>query len=289
MMRRALGVTIVLALSVSASAQQAPVSKSLLEMKKGALAELNKLKGEMLKRNACSEAIDCDNIGVKLMTSLKAMPEKGASSPFPGEKAYDEVLDLWAEAGPALAKICTDAEAELKDKELDEAKLFAGWFETFPDLARGIKHLNRRRKFMKLPAVTQDWSASIGGYLHGIYLKVNKDQPSFWPSALVNSTVYWVLALSADFAQKQIGLFLSRSSSSTGFLSGSSRRHCGPFGWRPPKSITTTVPAELTPGGNGLGSSPPNDVGISVSSAPGQVITSAPGRPVAPPPPSRQE
>src|ERR1041384_5512473 len=116
-----------------------------------------------------------------------------------------------------------------------------------------------------------------------------KDQLSFWPSALTNSTLYCVLALSALLAQKQIGLFLSRSRSSTGFLSGSSSLHWGFLGWRPPKSITTTVPAELTPGGNGLGSSPPNDVGISVSSAPGQVITSAPGLPIAPPPASRHE
>lgn len=178
MMRRAWVVTILFATTLSASAQQAPPSKALLDMKKGVLAELNKLKGELLKRNARNEALDCDNIGVKLMTPSKAMAERGASAPFPGDKAYDEVLDLWAEAGPALAKLCKDAEAELKDKELEEAKLFAGWFETFPDLSRGIKHLNRRRRFMKLPAVTQDWSSSIGGYLHGIYLKVNKDQPS---------------------------------------------------------------------------------------------------------------
>ena len=37
-------------------------------------------------------------------------------------------------------------------------------------------------------------------------------------------------AFRALFAQKQIGLFLSRSSSSTGFLSGSSSFHCGFLG-----------------------------------------------------------
>src|ERR1051326_7475272 len=106
MMRRALVVTILLATTLSASAQQAPPSKALLDLKKGVLAELNKLKGEMLKRNARNEALDCDNIGVKLMTPSKAMAERGASAPFPGDKAYDEVLDLWAEAEPALAQLC---------------------------------------------------------------------------------------------------------------------------------------------------------------------------------------
>src|SRR5437868_659126 len=144
-----------LAVAALLAPQQAPPSKALTEMKKGVLAELNKLKGELAKKGARNDVMDCDNIGLKLMTPSKAMPEKGASAPFPGEKAYEEVLDLWAEAGPALAKICKDAQGELKDKELDEAKLFAGWFETFPDIAKGIKHLNRRRRFMKLPAVTE--------------------------------------------------------------------------------------------------------------------------------------
>ena len=163
----------VLSALLLAAAQQPPPSKALLEMKKGVLSELNRLKGEMGKRNARNEAMDCDNIGAKVMTPAKPMPEKGASAPFPGDKAYEEVLDLWAEAGAALAKLCKEAQPELKDKELEEAKLLAGWFETYPDIARGIKHLNRRRKFMKLPAVTEDWSASNGAYLHGIYLKVN--------------------------------------------------------------------------------------------------------------------
>jgi hypothetical protein len=170
-----------LCLTLPAAAQQQPVlppSKALNELRKNLLLEINKLRGEMAKRNARAEAMDCDNIAMKLTTPSKSMPEKSASAPFPGEKAYEEVLDLWVEAGPALAKICKDALADLKDKELDEAKLFAGWFETFPDIAKGVKHLNKRRKFMKLPPVTEDWSASIGGYYHGIYLKVNKDHPS---------------------------------------------------------------------------------------------------------------
>lgn len=170
-----------LTLALPVAAQQPPAlppSKALLEMKKNVLAELAKLRGEMAKKNARAESMDCDNIAAKVMTPAKAMPEKSASAPFPGEAAYEEVLALWSEAGPALAKLCKDAEADLKEKELDEAKLYVGWFQTFPDLARGIRHLNRRRKFMKLPPVTEDWSASIGGYLHGIYLKVNKDQPS---------------------------------------------------------------------------------------------------------------
>src|SRR5205809_307906 len=129
-MRIAARMAIVLGLAIPASAQQPPglpPSKALLEMKKGALAELNRLKGEMLKRNARHEAMDCDNMALKVMTLSRPMPEKGASAPFPGEKAYEEVLDLWAEAGPALAKLCKDAQGELKEKELDESKLFAGW------------------------------------------------------------------------------------------------------------------------------------------------------------------
>jgi len=158
--------------------QAAPVSKALAEVRKAALAEVNKLRNEMLKRGARGEASDCDNIAAKILLPSKPMPEKGAAAPYPGDKAYDEVLTFWGEAGPALAKIYKDGEADLKDAELEEAKLFQGWFETWPDLATGIRHLNRRRKFCKLAAVTQDWSGSIGGYLHGIYLKKNKDQPS---------------------------------------------------------------------------------------------------------------
>jgi hypothetical protein len=58
--------------------------------------------------------MDCDNIGREGDDAVEAHAEKGASAPFPGEKAYDEVLDLWVEAGPALAKLCKDAQAELK-------------------------------------------------------------------------------------------------------------------------------------------------------------------------------
>lgn len=158
--------------------QTAPTSKALSEVRKNALAEMNKLRAEMAKRNARAEFSDCDNIAAKILTPSKAMPEKGASAPYPGDKAYEEVLAAWAEAGPALAKTYRDGQADLKDPELEEAKLFEGWFATWPDLAQGIRHLNARRKLCKLAPVTEDWSGSIGGYYHGIYLKKNKDQPS---------------------------------------------------------------------------------------------------------------
>jgi hypothetical protein len=171
-MRYALAIVVIFA-----SRQAVPSSKALAEVRKTALLEVNKLRTEMAKRNARAEISDCDNVAAKILLPSKAMPEKSASAPYPGDKAYEEVLTLWAEAGPALAKIYKDGQAELKDAELEEAKTFEGWFATWPDLAQGIRHLNARRKFCKLAPVTQDWSASIGGYYHGIYLKKNKDQP----------------------------------------------------------------------------------------------------------------
>src|SRR5207237_5054074 len=79
-----------------------------------------------------------------------------------------------------------------------------------------------------LPHRDQDGWRKAGSISEGRYLVVN-DQVSLTPSAVRNSTEYCVFPLSALFAQKQIGLFLSSSSSSTGFLSESSRPHCGAF------------------------------------------------------------
>ncbi|HZE95998.1 MAG TPA: hypothetical protein VE981_03130, partial [Planctomycetota bacterium] len=145
---------------------------------KSVIAELVKLRGELAKKNAKSDVIDCDNIATKLTTPSKPMPERVVSTPFPGDAVYEEVLALWIEGGKTLAKLYREGAAALKDKEAEEATLFAGWFDTFPEVGRGIQQLNKRRKAMKLAPVTQDWANSIGGYLHGKYLKTNKDHPS---------------------------------------------------------------------------------------------------------------
>jgi hypothetical protein len=178
-MIRTAGILFLAALPLWAQQQPAlPPSKALVEVRKAAIAELAKLRTELAKKNAKADVVDCDNIGVKLTTPAKSMPERGGAAPHPGDAVYEEILALWVEAGGALAKIYKDGADTLKDKELEEAKLFAGWFETFPEVAKGIQQLNRRRKAMKLAPVTEDWANSIGGYLHGSYLRTNKDHPS---------------------------------------------------------------------------------------------------------------
>jgi hypothetical protein len=150
----------------------------MAELRKSVLGELGKLKNELLKCGSRGEAADCDAISAKVLNPQKPITENGGIAVYPGPKNYARVLALWSEAGTLLGGLFKEAQPNLKDKELEEAKLFEGWFLTFPDLAQGISHLNRRRRACKLGPVTEDWAGSIGGYLHGIYLKRNKDQPS---------------------------------------------------------------------------------------------------------------
>jgi hypothetical protein len=155
-----------------------PVSAPLAEARKRAAAELNKMREAMAKKGYKAEVGDCESILGKLFAPSRPMGQKGAFSPYPGDKEYEEVLTAWSEMGTALSGIYRDAAAGLKDKELEEAQTFADWFATFGELAKGVRHLNKRRKFCRLPPVTLDWSGSLGGFLHGIYLKLNRDHPS---------------------------------------------------------------------------------------------------------------
>jgi hypothetical protein len=156
-----------------------PISKELLEARKKAIGELSKMRDAMTKKGLKAEIADCDTIMAKLWQPDKMMQQKGAFTPFPGEKEYDEVVTAWAEMGTTLAGIYRDGAAAMKDpKEQEEATTFSEWFATFPEIAKGIRHLNRRRKFCKLAPVTEDWSGSLGGFLHAKYLKLNANDPS---------------------------------------------------------------------------------------------------------------
>jgi hypothetical protein len=150
-----------------------PVSRELVAIRKQAVGELAKLQTAMLKKGCRPEAADAEAIVAKLMAPTEAKLDKEPVGVLPSETVYEEVLKSWSEAGTSLSTIYRNGASRLQGKEREEAEFFAGWLATFPDLANGIRHLNRRRKFSKLPPVTQDWSGSIGAYYHGIYLKLN--------------------------------------------------------------------------------------------------------------------
>ncbi len=154
-----------------------PPSKPLQELRKKSVEELEKMRAAMQKKGMRAEAGDAECIARKLQEPQKMMQEKGGATPFPGETPYEEVLGAWTELGTQLSQIHAGAAAGLSGREKEEVELFAGWFATFPELARGVRHLNRRRKFSKLPPVTLDWSSSIGGFLHGRYLQLNSGRP----------------------------------------------------------------------------------------------------------------
>jgi len=151
------------------------ISPELLQARKEAAAELKNLKKLMLKLGCQAEAADCDSIMGKLNAPKQTMADQEPPSEFPGDKAYEKALVAWSEAGEKLARIYGDKVDRTTGEDRKELELFGKWFATFPDLAEGIRHLNRRRRFCKLPPVTQDWSGSIGGYYHGLYLQLNKD------------------------------------------------------------------------------------------------------------------
>jgi hypothetical protein len=158
---------------------QAAVSRELAGIRKQSAEELAKLRQKMAALGRKGEVGDCDAILKKLLDPDKAMGQGGAAEEYPGEEKFGTILDAWADAGTRLSAIYKDGLETLKDaKEREQAEMLAGWFATFPDIARAVRQLNRRRTFMKLSRVTCDWSGSIGGYLHGRYLQLNRNHPS---------------------------------------------------------------------------------------------------------------
>lgn len=141
------------------------------DAKKEATKKLEELKTRMLKAGMKGEAADCENIARKMADPTKAMQLRGAASPWPGDDAYETVLQDWSETGKAIAEL-------FKGIENEWARIYGEWFATFPELADGIRHLNRRRKFCKIGPVTQQWSASYGGFMHGRYLDLNRNEAS---------------------------------------------------------------------------------------------------------------
>ncbi len=165
--------------SLSQEKPPPPVSKALMEARKKAVAELVKMKEAMAKKGQKAEVGDCDSIMAKLCAPEKNMPQKGAFAPFPGEKEYAEILAAWVELSTTLAGIYKDCAANLTDAaEQEQVEIFQAWIATWPEIAKGIRHLNARRKMCKLPPVSEDWSGSWGGFLHGRYLKLNAKDPS---------------------------------------------------------------------------------------------------------------
>ena len=163
-------------------AQEKPPRKedpASLDAKKEAAKRIEELAARMTKAGLKSEAMDCDSILRKLADPTKIMPERGGNSPWPGDENYTKILMDWTETGTALAGIFKEAAEKIADKQDKEwAVIFSEWFATFGQLAEGVRHLNRRRKFCKIGPVMLDWSASFGGYMHGRYMKINKDDPS---------------------------------------------------------------------------------------------------------------
>lgn len=172
---------VLFAVALPAAAQQkpqAPPSKELMEVRKKAVEALTEMRTRMAAKGAKAEIGDCDSIIAKLCEPHKPMTQKGAFSPYPGDEAYEETLAAWTELGAQLSGLYREAAASLKDKEQEEAWLFSEWFATWAEVAKGVRHLNRRRKFIGVAPVTTDWSGSLGGFLHGRYLKQNASDPS---------------------------------------------------------------------------------------------------------------
>lgn len=160
-----------------AAAQSKAPPNPLLDARKKAADELTKMQAEMTKLGYKGEIDDCGAILKRVLSPDASMP-MGTGTPYPGDDKFAELMKSWSELGGRLAAIYHEAEGQLTGKDKDEAELLAGWFDTFEHVARGALHLNRRRKFIKVTPIMPDWSGSIGGYLHGRYLQMNRDQPS---------------------------------------------------------------------------------------------------------------
>lgn len=153
-------------------------SKTFLEARQKACVALAEMKQTMSRMGMKGEAADCDAIVAELCDPKKVLSVKGAGGPYPGDERYEEVLVAWTELGQKLAAIYEEAAGALEGAEKEEMELFAGWFASWEDLARGMRRLNRRRRFSKLGPMTCTWAGSLGGYLHGLYIRKNANHPS---------------------------------------------------------------------------------------------------------------
>ncbi|MCC6739460.1 MAG: hypothetical protein IT452_10470 [Planctomycetia bacterium] len=169
-----------LAVSSAAFAQGKPPSPDapLQEARKKALEELGKLRELMAKGGYKGEIDDCDSVVKRILEPGKEIKPAGVATPWPGEERHEEILKAWSESGDRLAAIYAEAVPQLQAPFKEDAEILAGWFASWAHVAKGVRHLNARRKFCKLTPVMADWSGSMGGYMHGRYLAMNKDEPS---------------------------------------------------------------------------------------------------------------
>ncbi|NUN48734.1 MAG: hypothetical protein HUU15_07905 [Candidatus Brocadiae bacterium] len=178
-MTRALPLLLLLASLASADGRgAAPPPPELTEARKKVYEEIQKLKASMAQQGYRAEIEDCDSILRKVLEPEKGLNEKGGGTPYPGDDRLKALIQEWSEFGDRVAAIYTDAAAKLDGDAKAEAELMSGWFASFAHAGRGVLHLNRRRKFCKLTPVMPDWSGTLGGYLHGVYLKRNQGHPS---------------------------------------------------------------------------------------------------------------
>lgn len=159
-------------------AQGKAPSKPLAEARRQASAALTEMKQQMAKKGMKGEVDDCDAILGKIALPHKGISMKGSGGAYPGDEAYEAALVAWSDLGKKLSEIYTTVAPDLEGREKEEAEMFAGWFATWDEVGLGIRRLNRRRKFSKLGPVTCTWAGSIGGYLHGLYLEKNANDPS---------------------------------------------------------------------------------------------------------------
>jgi hypothetical protein len=175
MTRAAVLCLLLTASSVFAQGKPAAPNAPLLEARKKALEEIAKLKGAMAQLGYKGEMDDCDSITKKILEPSKSINDKGMGTPYPGDEKLVELMKAWGEAGDRLSAIYKDAAGQMEGEPKDEAEMFAGWFESWSHIGKGVLHLNRRRKFCKLTPVMADWSGTLGGYLHGVYMAKNRE------------------------------------------------------------------------------------------------------------------
>jgi hypothetical protein len=180
-MTRAAFVILFLAAACSSSFAQAktpPPNQPLMDARKKAAEEIGKMRASMDKAGYKGEVDDCDSILKKVLEPDKLINDKGIATPYPGDERLEELMKAWGEFGDKLAAIYTEAAGQLEGAAKDEAEMFSGWFDSWKHVAKGVLHLNKRRKFCKLTPVMADWSGSMGGYLHGRYLAKNANDKS---------------------------------------------------------------------------------------------------------------
>lgn len=148
---------------------------------KAAVEKLGKLSAEMEALGMKGEVGDCKRILDKCLDPGKSLHKGGGNSPWPGEEVYfTRVLDRFAEVGRELSVLYADAAAAaMEPADLrEQLEVVSLWLGTFPELAKHMRHFNQRRKECKLGPVTNSWSSSYGGFMHGRYMALNANDPS---------------------------------------------------------------------------------------------------------------